>query len=76
MKVAKNLYWKGENAVYTARRSCTEFVQKKVAGDSNFLAVAVLLIVVVVIGLLFKDQLVALFNSVFGKVTTKVDALF
>ena len=54
----------------------TSLVEKKENGDSHFLAIAVALILVVVIGLLFKTQLTALFNSIFTQATTKVNSMF
>lgn len=69
MAALKNLYWRGVNKAW-------ELKDKKVEGDSHFLAIAVALILVVVIGLLFKTQLTALFNSIFTNTTTKVNGMF
>ena len=53
-----------------------EKMQKKVTGDSHFLAVAVVMIIVVVIAALFRTQLTAIYSDVFTDLDTAVDALF
>ena len=51
-------------------------MEKRSKGDSHFLAVAVVMIIVVVIAALFRTQLLAIFGDVFTNLDTAVDALF
>ena len=51
-------------------------LRKPVKGDSHFLAVAVVMIIVVVIAALFRTQLLTIFGDVFTQLDTAVDNLF
>ena len=59
-----------------AQMGLTKLTSKVVKGDSHFLAVAVVMIIVVVLAALFRNQLTNIFNNVFNNVGTKVNGLF
>ena len=65
-----------DKMVINAMIKAEAILEKKENGDSHFLAIAVALILVVVIGLLFKTQLVALFNNIFTQTANKVNGMF
>jgi len=78
--MVKNLYWsavcKKEAVKARLMEAACNAMTKKLEGDSHFLAVAVVLILVVVLGGLFKTQLTTLFTSIFTNTTTQVNNLF
>ena len=50
--------------------------RQKVNGDSHFVAVLIVIIVVIAVGATFKNQIINFMNSIFSKATTDATALF
>lgn len=76
MQRVKKLYWNGVTKGIALKGKLNEAMNKGIKGDSNFLSILILMIIVVGVGFIFKDQITALVNSVTGKTSTKVDSMF
>ena len=49
---------------------------KKIAGDSHFMSVLVTIIIVLVIAVLYRENISTIFTSFFNKATTQINSLF
>jgi len=49
---------------------------KKTAGDSHFMSVLVTIIIVLVIAVLYRENISTIFTSFFNKATTQINSLF
>lgn len=69
----KNIYWRTVNGAAKVKRRIREILK----GEEGMGTVEVILIILVLIGLviIFKNQLTALVNSIFGKITSQAGSI-
>jgi len=51
-------------------------VNRKTAGDSHFLSVLVTIIIVLVIAVMYRENISTIFTNFFSKSTTQINSLF
>lgn len=71
-----NFYWKAVCRGQLAKARAAEFLTRKTRGASHFMEVMVMIIVVVALAYVFKDQLIGFITSITTKATTNAEALF
>jgi len=70
--VVKDLYWKSVVKAMCAK----EALLSKKEGASHFVEILVAIIIVIAVGLVFKNQIVAFIQTIVGKATTEAQNLF
>lgn len=71
----KNVMKKSFGSVVMHVKNFGGMIKRKTAGESHLLAVIIMMAIVIVIGLIFKDQLAGLVNTMFGSFTTKATGI-
>lgn len=71
-----NFYQKAVCRGQLAKARAAELLTRKTRGASHFVEVLVMIIVVVALGLIFKDQIIGFITSITAKATTNAEALF
>lgn len=71
-----NFYWKAVCRGQLAKARAAEFLTRKTRGASHTIEVLVMMIIVVAVGLIFKDQIIGFITSITAKATANAEALF
>ena len=63
-------------AMIMAAAGLKDYVNEKREGASHFVEILVMIIIVVAIGLVFKNQIIAFINNITGQATANASNLF
>ena len=64
------------NLIENCKTKCEMLAKKKVRGVNGYVVTAILIIVAIGIGVIFRDQLEAFFIGLFGQMNTEVGTLW